>query len=178
MNNKLKTKTHVGIPLDEAGFSHQRREKSLNNSTSRALLDDARKSLHFNGKAPGDYNLPSLTGSKPLADSRNQNAPSFSMGRRSKMPFISSKHLGSFIVREEHVKPEISVFDYYDSRNSKMRGLQTMDQDKANAFKSLDQQLASAFSPSKNQKKKTGKQIGFTLNKLLAGSPGPQSQLL
>lgn len=103
------------------------------------MLDDARKSLHFNGKGPGDYNLPSLTGNKPYADSRNQNAPSFSMGRRSKMPFISSKHLNSFIIKEEHVRPEISVFDYYDSRNAKMRGMQTIDQDKIDAFRSLDQ---------------------------------------
>lgn len=174
MNNKLKSKTHIGVPLDEACFTAKRLQKSLNNSTSRALLDDARKSIHFNGKAPGDYNLPSLTGSKPLPDSRNTNAPSFSMGRRSKMPFISSKHLNSIITREEHVNPEISVFDYYQSRNLKLKGLYTIEQGKVDAFMSLDQKLASAFSPSKNKHVK----IGFTLNKLLAGSPGPQHVLL
>jgi len=73
MINKLKTKTHEGRGiLEEISPSRNIiQDKSLKVSNSRSILDEIRRSNHYNGTGPGDYNLPSLTGGNKMIDSRN-----------------------------------------------------------------------------------------------------------
>jgi len=73
MINKLKTKTHDGRGILEeiSPGRNNLNDKNLNNSNSKSILDEIRRSNHYNGTGPGDYNLPSLTGGNKMPDSRN-----------------------------------------------------------------------------------------------------------